>query len=154
MPDLVSPFRWRVIAQTSNSYEVFDVDLLDGRYRRPLRDAEAPWRHAVRYPNVWTPAALAAAAAVDARIFLGFSRFPLVRTFDDPEGVVTVRWTDMRFAADRGGPTGLGRGGAQGRPGAPGSVLNPGNAVTPGDLFSVSVRVSPDGQILDEGFGR
>jgi membrane-bound metal-dependent hydrolase YbcI (DUF457 family) len=137
--DFVSLFRWRVIAQTSNSYETFDVDLLDSRFRRPQGEAEVLWRHAVRYPNVWTPPVFAAATATDARIFLGFSRFPLVRTAADPRGVVTVRWTDMRFAAGRGGAPGLGRGG---------------NAVTPGDLFNVSVRVSPDGQILDEAFGR
>jgi membrane-bound metal-dependent hydrolase YbcI (DUF457 family) len=153
IPDILSPFRWHLIAQTSNSYEVFDVDLLDSRYRRPPGGTEVLWRHAMRYPNVWTSAVFAAAAATDARVFLGFSRFPLVRTFADPQGIVTVTWTDMRFAPLRDQPPGIGRGGA-GRSAIPGGVVNPGNAITPGDLFSVSVRVSPDGQVLDEAFGR
>ena len=31
MPDFISPFRWRLIAQLSNGYEVRDLDLLTGR---------------------------------------------------------------------------------------------------------------------------
>src|SRR5262249_16653101 len=76
-PDFVSPFSWRLIAQTSNSYETFTVDLTDRRYHAPPAEGEVPWRRVVRYPNVWTPAVLASAVAPTTRLFLGFSRFPL-----------------------------------------------------------------------------
>ena len=152
-PNLIFPFRWLVIAQTSNSYETFDVNLLDSRYREPPPDGEALWRRARHYPNPWTPEALAAAQAPAARLFLGFSRFPLVRTFVDPAGVTTVQWTDMRFATVGGAP-GPGRGepGGRGR-GQPG-LAGPGNVVSAGDFFAVSVRVGSDGRIVDEVFGR
>ena len=142
-PNLIFPFRWLVIAQTSNSYETFDVNLLDSRYRQPPSEGEALWRHAFHFPNPWTPAAFAAAQAPAARLFLGFSRFPLVRSFVDPGGVTTVQWTDMRFAAI-GGASRPGRGGPPGR----------GNVVSAGDFFAVSVRVSSDGRVLNEVFGR
>ncbi len=151
-PNLIFPFRWLVIAQTSNSYETFDVNLLDSRYRQPPPEGEALWRHGFHYTNRWTPAVLAAAQAPAARLFLGFSRFPFVRTFVDPAGVTTVQWTDMRFAAvgtpalGRGGQAGGGRGGPPATPGAAG----PGNVVSAGDFFAVSVRVSPDGRVLGE----
>ena len=41
MPDMVSPFRWRLIAQLSNAYEVRDVNLLDAVFRtRPAAEWE------------------------------------------------------------------------------------------------------------------
>ena len=159
-PNLIFPFRWLVIAQTSNSYETFDVNLLDSRYRQPPSDGEALWRHAVHYPNPWNPAAFAAAQAPAARLFLGFSRFPLVRSFVDPAGVSTVQWTDMRFAAmsggagpGRGGPGGRGRGPFSGPTGLPAPGPS-GNVVSAGDFFAVTVRVSPEGHVMDEVFGR
>ena len=48
MPSFFSPFRWRLIAQMSNAYELHDVDILDARLRRPAQTGEAPWRVAVR----------------------------------------------------------------------------------------------------------
>src|SRR5262249_38869722 len=33
MPSFTSPFRWRIIAQLSNAYEIHDIDLLDSRFR-------------------------------------------------------------------------------------------------------------------------
>src|SRR6185369_7491587 len=44
MPSFTSPFRWRIIAQMSNAYEIHDIDLLDSRFRDPDTDSDAPWR--------------------------------------------------------------------------------------------------------------
>src|SRR5262249_9776951 len=96
MPSFTSPFRWRIIAQLSNAYEIHDIDLLDSRFRNPETDSEAPWRLTLRYPNVWTPAAGRAATTPLGQAFLGFSRFPATRTATDGHGVTTVRWSDMR----------------------------------------------------------
>ena len=75
-----------------------DVDLLDGRFRQPDDEDDAPWRLTLRYPNVWTPAVERAATTKTGNVFLGFSRFPAARTATDPQGVTTVRWADMRYA--------------------------------------------------------
>jgi hypothetical protein len=138
-PDPISPFAWRLVARTSNSYETFSVDLLDRRYHEPASDTEVLWRRALRYPNVWTPAVFAAARAPATRLFLGFSRFPLVRTLTTPDGTTTVRWSDMRFAAS--GPV-QGRGGDRGI------------AASAGNLFGVTDTVSADGRVIQEQFGR
>jgi hypothetical protein len=131
MPSFFSPFRWRLIAQMSNAYEMHDVDVLDSRLRRPPGAAEAPWRVGVRFPNVWTPVVNTAAAARIPRIFLGFSRFPAARTFTDRDtGETTVRWTDMRFA------TGL--------------TLDQRAGV---NLFTASVRLDRDGRVIDQRLG-
>ena len=99
MPTFLSPFKWRLIARMSNAYELRDVDVLDSKLRRPVEAGEAPWRVAIRYPDQWTPTVKTAAAAPLAQTFLGFSRYPAARwTVDRQTGVVTVRWTDMRFA--------------------------------------------------------
>jgi membrane-bound metal-dependent hydrolase YbcI (DUF457 family) len=133
MPSFLSPFRWRLISQLSNAYEMHDVDVLDGRLRRPPQPGEAPWRVTVRYPNSWRPPVYAAAAAPVAKVFLGFSRFPAARSFDDPgTGLTTVRWIDMRFAA--------------------GLTLD--QRVGRSSLFQATVRVSPDGRVVDERFGQ
>src|SRR6185503_11743708 len=100
MPTFLSPFKWRLIAHLSNAYEMHDLDVLDGRLRRPAEVGEAPWRLTTRYPDQWNTAVRAAAAAPLAQTFLGFSRFPAARWLVDQEtGVATVRWTDMRFVA-------------------------------------------------------
>jgi hypothetical protein len=129
MPSLMSPFRWRIIAQMSNAYEIHDIDLLDSRFRNPDTDPEAPWRLTLRYPNVWTPAVDHAATTPLGQAFLGFSRFPAARTATDARGVTTVRWSDMRFA---GGVAGL---------------EEPTRRVNP---FTALVRIDPDGRILEE----
>jgi hypothetical protein len=67
-------------------------------------------------------------------VFLGFSRFPAARSVVDSSGVTVVRWNDMRFVG----------------------------GVTPSDepvrrsmgLFSATVRIGPDGRILQETLGR
>ena len=133
MPTFLSPFKWRVIARLSNAYELHDVDVLDAALRRPAEAGEASWRVTIRYPDQWTPAVRTAAAAPMARTFLGFSRYPAARWVADPQtGVVTVRWTDMRFANGMTQDQRVGR----------------------GNLFGATVRVSPDGQILDQRLGQ
>jgi membrane-bound metal-dependent hydrolase YbcI (DUF457 family) len=129
MPSFFSPFRWRIIAQMSNAYEIHDIDLLDRRFRNPDSDSEAPWRLTLRYPNVWTPAVERAATTPLGQAFLGFSRFPAARSATDAHGITTVRWSDMRFA---GGVAGL---------------EQPTRSVTP---FTAMVRIDPDGRILEQ----
>ena len=132
MPDLGSPFRWRLIAQLSNAYEVRDVNLLDTVFRMPT-GAGAMWRLTLRYPNQWAPAVVRAAGTRVAQAFLGFSRFPAALSFVDRDGITTVRWTDVRFSS---GPR---------PPGAPSdSVAN---------LFTATVRIAADGRILDAQLG-
>jgi len=100
IPTFMSPFDWRIVAQMSNSYEIHDVNILDGR----LRDADGDavlWRQTIRYPNIWTPDVQRAATTRLGQVFLGFSRFPAARTARDAAGSATVRFTDMRFV---GGP--------------------------------------------------
>ena len=98
MPSFFSPFKWRLIAQMSNAYEMHDVDVLDSRLRQSPRPGDAPWRVVVRYPNQWNAAVQTAAAAPVARTFLGFSRFPAARWLTDRQtGDTTVRWVDVRF---------------------------------------------------------
>jgi hypothetical protein len=131
-PTFFSPFRWRLIAQMSNAYEIHDVDVLDGRLRRPPDAGEAPWRVAVRYPNQWSPAVRQAASAPLAQVFLGFSRFPAARWFRDPKtGETTVRWIDVRFA------TGL--------------TID--QRARPG-LFGAAVKLDRDGRVLEQTLGQ
>jgi hypothetical protein len=132
MPTFLSPFKWRLIAHLSNAYEMHDLDILDARLRRPAEAGEASWRVTVRYPDQWNPTVRAAAAAPLAQTFLGFSRFPAARWLVDQQtGVATVRWTDMRFAA---GPID--------------------QRASRTNLFTTTVRVAPDGSILDARLGR
>jgi membrane-bound metal-dependent hydrolase YbcI (DUF457 family) len=132
MPDLVSPFRWRLIAQLSNAIEVRDVNLVDTEFRTPT-GAGATWRLTLRDPNEWTPAVAQAARTRVAQVFLGFSRFPAARSFVDRDGISTVRWTDVRFSA---GPR---------LPGVPDDSR--------ANLFSATVRIDASGQILDAELG-
>jgi inner membrane protein len=129
MPDFVSPFRWRLVARFSGSYEIQDVDLLHPPSERP----ESMWRRTHRVPDHWPPAALTAAASDLAQVFLGFSRFPAVRTFDRPDGTTVVRWVDLRFGD-----------------GVPRRNEDP----RAGSLFSAMVRIGPDGRIVEQGLGR
>jgi membrane-bound metal-dependent hydrolase YbcI (DUF457 family) len=132
LPTFLSPFRWRMVAHLSGAYEIRDVDLLDGR----LRGETSPgglWRLSQRQPNQWTPIVeTAATQSRMAQVFLGFSRFPAARSVEDKDGSVIVRWSDVRF--DGPGPVGRERGNARG-------------------LFSVFIRLSPNGQIIAERLG-
>ena len=127
-----SPFRWQIVLHLSNAYELRDLDLLDARWRAPDDPFDAPWRTTLRYPNVWTPTVRQAAETDLARLFLGFSRFPAARSAVDAHGVTTVRWTDVRFAG--------GFAPEQRRPGP--------------DIFTTTIRVGADGQILERHLGR
>ena len=130
MPSFFSPFRWRLIAQMSNAYEMHDVDVLDARLRRPPEAGEAPWRVAVRFPNQWTPVVRTAAMAPIAETFLGFARYPAARWLTDrATGETTVRWTDIRFA------TGL--------------TIDQGVR----NLFTVTVRLDRDGRVIEQSLG-
>jgi membrane-bound metal-dependent hydrolase YbcI (DUF457 family) len=133
MPDLGSPFRWRLIAQLSNALEVRDVNLLDTRFRAPPAGVETMWRLTRWYPNEWTPAVRQAAGTRVAQVFLGFARFPAVRSFVDRDGISTVRWTDVRFSVGPGPPAG------------------PNDGIA--NLFSATVRIAASGQILDAHLG-
>ena len=132
MPTFFSPFKWRLVAQMSNGYEMHDVDVLDSRLRGPAAPGEAPWRIAVRYPNQWNASVQTAASAPLARTFLGFSRFPAARWLTDRgTGETTVRWTDVRFV------TGL-------------TIDQRARA----SLFNVTVRLDRDGHLLGESLGQ
>ena len=133
MPSFTSPFRWRIIVQLSNAYEVRDIDLLDARLRG-TDDTNAPWRLMTRYPNVWTPAIAQAATSHLGQVFLGFSRLPAARLIvDRASGVTTVRFIDMRFAA---GPV---------------TIDQPVSRAGP---FTAVVRIGADGQIVQQTLGR
>ena len=134
MPSFTSPFRWRIIARSSNAYEIHDIDLLDQRLRDPDDESESdvPWRLTLRYPNVWTPTVQTAASTQVGQVFLGFSRFPAARSAIDKDQVTTVRWTDVRFA---GGPVALDQRGGR------------------SSIFTATVRVAPDGNILEQFLG-
>jgi membrane-bound metal-dependent hydrolase YbcI (DUF457 family) len=126
-----SPFRWRVLAQMSNAYEVRDVDLFDSRLRDPA--LELSWRVRVRFPNVWTPAVLRAATTGLAQAFLGFSRFPAARWVVDGNGVTTVRIEDMRFA------------------GVSVAIDQPLRAP---NIFTAIVRLDASGRVVEQRLGR
>lgn len=129
MPDFISPFRWRLIAQLPNAYEVREVNLLD---RVPGRTTPPSMvrRVSVRYPNQWTPAVAHAAASHVGRVFLGFSRFPSARSLREANGTTRVRWGDMRFTS--------------------GELRN---GQRPVGFFSATIDVGPDGEILTEHLG-
>jgi hypothetical protein len=73
IPTFISPFRWRIVAHLSNAYELHDIDLLDPRFLTSMSAPDGIWRTNVRYPDVWTPAVVAAAQSESAQVFLGFS---------------------------------------------------------------------------------
>ena len=133
MPSFASPFTWRIVAQMSNAYEIHDINLLDRRYREPESGSAAPWRLTLRYPNVWTSPVQRAATTRLGQVFLGFARFPAARSAIDAHGITTVRWSDMRFV---GGPFALDQ---------PAPRTN---------VFTATVRIGADGQVLEQSLGR
>jgi membrane-bound metal-dependent hydrolase YbcI (DUF457 family) len=144
IPDVLSPFRWRLIAQTSNSYQTFDLNLL------AMPEGDALWRRTRTYRNDWTPQVFAASSTQTARIFLGFARFPDVRVTQSPAAETTVQWTDVRFISDLAGFSGR-----AGRGGAPTARPSPASgAIEPASYFSTTVRLASDGSIVDERLGR
>jgi len=133
LPSFTSPFNWRIILQLSNAYEVRDIDILDPRLRDDADPSAVPWRVTTRYPNIWAPPVQRAAATHLGQVFLGFSRLPAARSTTDRDGGTTVRFTDMRFAA---GPV---------------SIDQPVSRAAP---FTATVRMAPDGAVLQETLGR
>jgi membrane-bound metal-dependent hydrolase YbcI (DUF457 family) len=131
IPTFLSPFRWRVLAQMSNAYEIRDLNVLDSRLRDPASDVS--WRVRVRYPNLWTPAVERAATTRLGQVFLGFSRFPAARWTVDGNGITTVRWDDLRFT---------------------GTALAADQPLRPPSLFSATVRVDAAGRVIEERLGR
>jgi inner membrane protein len=128
VPDSVSPFRWRLIAQLSDGYELRDLDLLAG-FSADGPDVQLGAE--ARVPNSWTPQVLQAARSPIAQVFLGFSRFPAARSSLAPDGATTtVRWADVRFTSGSPEQRPRGRG-----------------------LFGATVRVAADGSILEEHLG-
>jgi membrane-bound metal-dependent hydrolase YbcI (DUF457 family) len=97
IPSFVSPFDWRVIAQLPDAYEIFEIDVLDPALRQPS-SRESLRARASRVPNAWTPLAVEASRTEEARILLGFSRFPKAETLRDPSGGAAVVFTDVRFS--------------------------------------------------------
>lgn len=131
LPTIISPFRWRIVARLSDSYELREVDLLESELsaiRGPMSDESLVTVH---YPDRSTRETTLAAAAPTAQVFLAFSRFPAARISTDASGVATVRWTDVRFVGGLFTLTGQSR-------------ANP---------FSATVRLSPDGTILEQRVG-
>jgi len=127
IPTFMSPFRWQVIAQTSDAYEMQVVDVLSADARgRPA------WRLARRHPNQWTEAVVRARESDVARRFLSFSRYPAARSRLNDDGTITVQWTDMRFTT---------------------TPLTPRASPNRRSLFSATVRIGADGAILDERLG-
>jgi membrane-bound metal-dependent hydrolase YbcI (DUF457 family) len=88
---------------------------------------------AVRIPNRWTPQIAAAARARKAQVLLGFSRFPVAWAFTQPAGGAIVQFSDVRFAM------GLASRALQARQSA---------------LFTVTVRLGPHNEILEEKLGQ
>jgi hypothetical protein len=139
IPSLVSPFEWRVVAQTSNAYDLQDVNILDRRFWTAPLEPEVLWRQSIRYPNEWSSQALEAATAPTARTFLGFARFPAVRSFRDRSGAVTVQFADVRFVGV--GPPG------------PDRLRGEGTGPNARSLFGATVRFAPDGRLLEDRLG-
>jgi len=134
MPTFLSPFKWRVIAQMSNAYELHDLDVLDTRFAGGNRSEDVFWRQVTRYPNIWsTPVQQAAATRLGA-VFLGFSRFPAARFANDGDGSTIVRFTDVRFII---GPR---------RPDQPAS-----RGTQP---FTATIRLDAQGRATSESLGR
>jgi membrane-bound metal-dependent hydrolase YbcI (DUF457 family) len=133
LPTFLSPFDWRIVAQTSNSFEIHDVNLLDRRSRQDFGASNGFWRQTLRYPNIWTDDVLRAAAMPGGRTFLGFSRFAAARTVHDAAGAATVRFTDIRFV------------------GGPAVVDQPVRRVQP---FTLTIRFDAAGRPLSEQLGR
>jgi membrane-bound metal-dependent hydrolase YbcI (DUF457 family) len=97
IPTFGSPFRWRVIAQLRDAYEVYDLDLLDRRLRGRTPPPELLAELRARAPNEWSPPVLEAARTPVVAVLLGFSRFPRAQVINDPSGGVTVVFADVRF---------------------------------------------------------
>jgi hypothetical protein len=84
-------------------------------------------------PNQWTPLVVEAAGTRTAQVLLGFSRFPVARVVVEPSGARTVQFTDLRFAV---------------------GFDNPQLQVRRSAVFTVTVQIGPDGEIVHECLGQ
>jgi membrane-bound metal-dependent hydrolase YbcI (DUF457 family) len=107
---------------------------LSGRYESREIDLFGRERgeDAIAVPNHWTAPVLQAARSRTAQEFLGFSRFPAAQAHTGSDGSATVTWTDLRF---------------NDRP--PRTVADRRR----GGFFTATVRISTDGEILEERLG-
>ena len=95
LPLPVMPLRWRIVAETEQSFYRFDISALGA----PNHAGES-WQRAEKFPKPrGADSARAAWAAEDARaqIFLGFSRFPAARVETNCPGLSLVQFADLRF---------------------------------------------------------
>ena len=99
----------------------------------PDEYVEIRGENAARIPNQWTPQIAAAAQARTAQVLLGFSRFPVAWASAQPTGGATVQFSDLRFAM------GLASRALQARQSA---------------LFTVTVKLGPHNEILEEKLGQ
>jgi membrane-bound metal-dependent hydrolase YbcI (DUF457 family) len=123
MPSFTSPFHWLLVVQLSDSYASSNINILGSGLR-----AEP-----ARTPNTWTPPVFTAARTEVGQVFLGFSRFPVAHVVDDPGGATTVRWTEMRFGNE---------------------VFQSETARSRrASFFSATVRLDPNGQVVEQHLG-
>jgi membrane-bound metal-dependent hydrolase YbcI (DUF457 family) len=87
LPTFFSPFRWRIVRQYPNGYEISERDL--------LADSS-------EWPSMWLPSesgveVARARATHTGRVFLNFSRFPAAHVVQIRPMGTTVRLVDARF---------------------------------------------------------
>jgi len=121
IPTFFSPLRWDAIARASDSYWTVDLHVLNDRPSDTASRADQSGgafegralqrrERAIRYPDVWTPAAVEAAEGELGRVFLNFSRFPATSSVMREDGSAAVGWTDLRFVGAPGSRPGARRG--------------------------------------------
>ena len=135
LPTFFSPFRWRVVVRSASGYEIQEVDLFDRLPPSPEIKSRPDRAPTIRVSDEWTPAVERASRTRVGRVFLDFSRFPAAQLLEEPDGTATVRWTDMRFVD--GSPSSTPTGGAAARR----------------NFFTATVRIGPDGRVLEERLG-
>jgi membrane-bound metal-dependent hydrolase YbcI (DUF457 family) len=90
LPTFLSPFRWQLIRQYQDGYELRQTSL------NGLRDSDRLW--VANESDAWISAA---ERTKTAQVFLKFSRMPARRSIALPDGGHQVRLIDVRFV---GGP--------------------------------------------------
>ncbi|HVH28225.1 MAG TPA: metal-dependent hydrolase [Vicinamibacterales bacterium] len=109
IPRFLSPFRWRVIARTSNAYDLYDIDVTDARLRSRTPPAGLLTAISTRISDERNAFTDEAARAPTVRALLDFARFPQAQVVADSSGGVTVQIRDMRFDTGSGENTPLQR---------------------------------------------
>jgi inner membrane protein len=93
----INPFRWHIVAETMQFYQLAEVDTLSGTVTTTQAD--------VLYKPPTTPAILAAERSRLGEVYLDWSQLPLVeeapRSSDpDTAALTTVTFRDLRFMYD------------------------------------------------------